>query len=196
MAGMKSIVVFCGSNEGYNEVYKERAYELGAVLGERNIRLVYGGAKVGLMGALAEGSLQNNGRVIGVIPEFLSTKEVAHDGITEMIMVRTMHERKLKMHELSDGIIAMPGGWGTMEELFEMMTWAQLGLHPKPIGILNVNSFYSPLLALLNTMTEEGFLKEVYKDMIIVSEDVFELLDLMNNYEVPDIPKWITKQTT
>ena len=193
---MKSIVVFCGSSEGYNEVYKERAYELGAVLAERKVKLIYGGAKVGLMGALADGCLQNNGSIIGVIPEFLRTKEVAHDGITEMIMVNTMHERKLKMHELSDGIIAMPGGWGTMEELFEMMTWAQLGLHPKPIGLLNVNCFLSPLLALLNTMTEEGFLQEVYKDMIIVSEDVFELLERMENYEVPAIPKWITRQTT
>lgn len=193
---MKSIVVFCGSHDGYNEVYKERAYELGAVMGERNIQLVYGGAKVGLMGAVAEGCLQNKGKVVGVIPTFLKRKEIAHDEITEMITVDTMHERKLKMHELSDGIIAMPGGWGTMEELFEMMTWAQLGLHPKPIGILNVNSFFSPLLALINSMTEEGFLKEVYKDMILVSEDVFELLEMMNNYEVPDIPKWITKQTT
>jgi uncharacterized protein (TIGR00730 family) len=193
---MKSIVVFCGSSDGYNEVYKETAYQLGAFLAERNIRIVYGGAKVGLMGALAEGSLANGGKVIGVIPDFLCTKEVVHEGLTELITVKTMHDRKMKMHELSDGIIAMAGGWGTMEELFEMMTWAQLGLHPKPIGLLNVNGFYEPLLALLGIMTEEGFLKEVYRSMIQVSGDIIELIELMDNYEVPILPKWITASTT
>lgn len=193
---MRSIVVFCGSSEGYNEIYRDTAYELGAIMAERNIRLVYGGAKVGVMGALAEGALQNKGKVTGVIPTFLRTKEVAHEGLTEMVLTETMHERKTKMHELSDGIIALPGGWGTMEELFEMMTWAQLGLHPKPIGILNVNGFYEPLLALIELMTDEGFLKELYRDMLIVSDDIFDLLEKMNNYEVPDIPKWITPGTT
>ncbi len=193
---MKSIVVFCGSSEGYHTAYREAAYELGAVLAERGIQLVYGGAKVGIMGAVAEGALHNNGSVLGVIPHFLRTKEVAHEGLTELILTDTMHERKMKMHELTDGIIALPGGWGTMEELFEMMTWAQLGLHPKPIGILNVNGFYEPLLALLHTMVEEGFLKEVYRNMVLVSEDVFELLEKMEQYEQPDIPKWITPQTT
>ncbi len=193
---LQSIVVFCGSSDGFQEVYRETAYDLGAILADKEIQLVYGGAKVGLMGALADGALQNNGKVIGVIPHFLRTKEVAHEDLTEMVLVDTLHERKLRMHELSDGIIALPGGWGTMEELFEMMTWAQLGLHPKPIGILNVNGFYEPLLALMNIMTEDGFLKEVYRDMIIVSDDIFDLLSRMNNYEVPDIPKWITKKTT
>jgi len=193
---MKSIVVFCGSGEGYNEVYKDTAYELGAILAERNYDLVYGGAKVGLMGAIAEGALQNGGKVIGVIPEFLRTKEVAHEGLSEMVLTETMHERKMKMHELSDGIIALPGGWGTMEELFEMMTWAQLGLHQKPIGLLNINGFYEPLLALLHNMTEEGFLKELYREMIMVSEDIFELLEKMENYSAPDLTAWITPQTT
>jgi uncharacterized protein (TIGR00730 family) len=193
---MKSIVVFCGSSDGYNEVYKETAYQLGAFLAERNIRIIYGGAKVGLMGALAEGCLANGGQVIGVIPDFLCTKEVVHRGLTELIIVKSMHERKMKMHELSDGIIALAGGWGTMEELFEMMTWAQLGLHPKPIGLLNVNGFYEPLLALFSIMTEEGFLKEVYRSMMLVSEDITELLDLMDNYEVPELPKWISTTTT
>ena len=165
-------------------------------MAERKIGLVYGGAKVGLMGALADGALENDGKVTGVIPHFLKTKEVAHEGLTEMILTETMHERKMKMHELSDAIIAMPGGWGTMEELFEMMTWAQLGLHPKPIGILNTNGFFEPFMALMNIMTEEGFLKDVYRDMLIVSEDIFELLEKMGNYQVPDIPKWITNRTT
>lgn len=193
---MKSIVVFCGSSEGYNEVYREAGYELGVTLAERNIRIIYGGAKVGIMGAVAEGALQHKGEVTGVIPYFLRTKEVAHEGLTEMIMVETMHERKMKMHELSDGIIALPGGWGTMEELFEMLTWAQLGLHPKPIGILNINGFYEPLLAQINLMSEEGFLKDVYKDMILVSTDITDLLEQMDNYIVPDIPKWLTRRTT
>jgi len=193
---MKSIVVFCGSGDGYDPIYRDTAYELGAVMGERKIQVIYGGAKVGLMGALADGALENNGTVTGVIPHFLKTKEVAHEGITEMILTETMHERKMKMHELSDAIIAMPGGWGTMEELFEMMTWAQLGLHRKPIGILNTNRFYEPFMALMDIMTEEGFLKELYRDMLIVSEDIFELLEKMENYQVPEIPKWITKHTT
>ncbi|HRO41903.1 MAG TPA: TIGR00730 family Rossman fold protein [Flavipsychrobacter sp.] len=193
---MKSIVVFCGSSEGYNETYKETGYQLGAILAERGYDLVYGGAKIGVMGAVAEGALQNGGKVTGVIPHFLRTKEVAHEDLSEMILTETMHERKLKMHELSDGIIAMPGGWGTLEELFEMMTWAQLGLHQKPIGLLNTNGFYEPLLALFHNMIEEGFLKEVFREMIVVSEDVFELLEKMENYVAPNVPKWITKQTT
>lgn len=193
---LKNIVVFCGSSDGYNDVYRQAGYDLGAYLALRGVRIIYGGSKVGVMGALAEGALLHKGEVIGVIPEFLQTKEVAHDGLTEMITVNTMHERKHKMHELSDGIIALPGGWGTMEELFEMLTWAQLGLHPKPIGVLNVNGFYEPLLALINVMAEEGFLKEVYRDMILVSQDINELLEKMECYQVPDIPKWITKQTT
>lgn len=196
MKPLKSIVVFCGSSDGYNDVYRQAGYDLGVYLAERGIRLVYGGSKLGVMGALAEGALQHKGEVIGVIPDFLQTKEVANEGLTEMITVATMHERKMKMHELSEGIIALPGGWGTMEELFEMLTWAQLGLHPKPIGLLNVNGFYEPLLALIDIMTEEGFLKEVYRDMILVSQDINELLEKMEFYEVPDIPKWITQQTT
>lgn len=193
---MKSIVVFCGSGTGNEALYGEKAHQLGMVLAEKNIRLVYGGARIGLMGAVAAGCLDHQGRVTGVIPHFLSTKEVAHEGLTEMILVDTMHERKLKMHELSDGIIALPGGWGTMEELFEMMTWAQLGLHGKPIGILNINGFYDPLLALIEKMAEEGFLKPLYREMILVSEDAKELLSKMEDYTAPEIPGWLTKQTT
>ena len=194
---MKSIVVFCGSSYGYNEVYADVAYQLGTVMAEKQIEVVYGGSKLGLMGALAEGALQNGGRVVGIIPHFLRTKEIAHENLTEMLLVDTMHERKLKMHEMSEGIIAMPGGWGTMEELFEMMTWAQLGLHQKPIGILNINGFYEPFMALLNNMVTEGFVKEDFMKMIIVSQDIFELLELMWNYEpTRDVPKWISKQKT
>lgn len=193
---LQSIVVFCGSSSGLNEIYIQQAAMLGEVLARQNTRLVYGGAKVGLMGAVADGVLKNGGKVIGVIPSFLRTKEVAHEGLTELIEVETLHERKLKMHDLSEGIITLPGGWGTMEELFEMMTWAQLGLHPKPIGILNTAGFYDPLLVLINKMVSEGFLKAIYKEMVLVHEDIHELLKLMNGYTVPDIPQWVTRKTT
>ena len=192
---MKSIEVFCGSGDGYNECYREAAYELGQTLAARQIKVVYGGAKVGLMGALADGTLNNNGQITGVIPYFLQTKEVAHDGLTQLITVNTMHERKLKMYELCDGIIAMPGGWGTMEELFEMLTWAQLGLHGKPIGLLNINGYYDALIALCDNMVQEGFLSESVKAILLSSGSVTDLLEQMENYTAPEITKWMTKQT-
>jgi uncharacterized protein (TIGR00730 family) len=193
---MKSIVVFCGSSDGYNEVYREAAFELGTTLAERNIRIIYGGAKMGLMGAVADGALQHGGAVIGVIPDFLRTKEVAHEGLTELITVPTMHARKLKMHELSDGIIAMPGGWGTMEELFEMLTWSQLGLHGKPTGLLNINGYYDPLKAMMDMMVTEGFLSESNNASLLSSESIADLLEQMDGYEPAPAPAWITKQTT
>jgi uncharacterized protein (TIGR00730 family) len=152
---------------------------LGKILAERNIGLVYGGANVGLMGAVANGTIENNGKVIGVLPHFLQNKEIAHEGLTELILVETMHERKTKMNDLTDGVIALPGGFGTLEEFFEMLTWAQLGLHKKPIAILNINGFYDELLALVNTMVEKGFLKEVNKNMLLTSDNINDLLDQM-----------------
>ena len=193
---MKSIVVFCGSGEGYNEVYREAAEQMGITLAARHIRIIYGGAKVGLMGALADAALDQGGRVTGVIPEFLKTEEVAHEGLTELITVDTMHERKLKMHELSDGIIAMPGGWGTMEELFEMLTWGQLGLHNKPVGLLNVNGYYDALKALCDNMVQEGFLNEYVNAMLLISESVDDLLEQMAAYVPMERPKVMTKQST
>ncbi len=193
---MTSIVVFCGSSEGYHESYREAAYSLGGLLAGRNIRVIYGGAKIGLMGALADGALANGGTVIGVIPEFLKTTEVAHEGLTQLITVATMHERKLKMHELSDGIITMPGGWGTMEELFEMLTWSQLGLHGKPVGLLNVNGYYDALKALTDNMVTEGFLSEFVNATLLMSPSIEELLDQMDNYTPVVTPKLVTRQTT
>ncbi len=193
---MKSVSVFCGSSEGYNEVYREAAYELGATLAEQNITVVYGGAKVGLMGALADGVLQHNGKIIGVIPTFLKTKEVVHDSLTELIVVDTMHERKIKMHELSQGVITMPGAWGTMDELFEMLTWGQLGLHTKPIGLLSINGYYDALKAFFDNMVTEGFLNECVNATLLYSGSVADILDQMNNYSAPEIPQIITKQTT
>ena len=193
---MKSIVVFCGSGEGNKPVYKEAAHLLGTTLANQGIRLIYGGARVGIMGAVAEAALAAGGEVIGVIPNFLRTKEVAHEGLTQLIVTDNMHERKLKMHELSDGIIALPGGWGTMEELFEMLTWAQLGLHVKPVGLLNVNGYYNALNSLCDTMVSEGFLPADVRNMLLNSTTSDDLLQQMRAYVPIQTPKWITNSTT
>ena len=167
---------------------------LGRILAHQNIRIIYGGAKVGLMGAIADAALSEGGKVVGVIPRFLRSKEIAHDGLTELIMVESMHERKTKMHELSDGMIALPGGFGTLEELFEILTWAQLGLHKKPIGLLDINGFYDHLKKLLLTMVDKGFLKEINYNMLLISDDINDLLGQMKRYIAPVIPKWITEE--
>lgn len=193
---MQYIAVFCGSKEGYNETYRETAYGLGAILAERGIRLVYGGGKVGLMGAVADGVLQNGGKVIGVIPDFLQTKEVAHEGVTEMIVTDSMHTRKVKMHELSDGVIVLPGGWGTMDEMFEMLTWGQLGLHKKPIALLNINGFYDSLKVLVNNMIQEGFLEECTAEILMTSDSIEELLSMMEHFEAPTVERLLDKSDT
>ncbi|MXN90408.1 TIGR00730 family Rossman fold protein [Flavobacterium sp. Sd200] len=190
---MKRITVFCGSSFGTDTVYEERAYLLGKTLATKNIRLVYGGANVGLMGAVADGALQNGGEAIGVLPHFLQNKEIAHKGLTKLILVETMHERKTKMNDLCDGVIALPGGFGTLEEFFEMLTWGQLGLHKKPVAILNVKGFYDPLLQMMHTMVTKGLLKEVNYSMVLVSSDIDDLLQKMTDYKAPDNGKWITK---
>src|SRR3990170_6208615 len=191
---MKSISVFCGSSMGIDPVYISQAILLGKTLAKQNIQLVYGGARVGLMGAVADGVLNNHGKVIGVLPYFLKSKEIAHEGLTELILVESMHERKMKMHELCDGIIALPGGFGTLEELFEMLTWGQLGLHKKPVGLLNVNGFYDNLNLLLQTMVHQGFLKEINFKMLLLSNDIDNLLHQMNTYVAPEVGKWISKE--
>jgi uncharacterized protein (TIGR00730 family) len=188
---MKRIVVFCGSSLGTEKKFEQEAHKLGALLAQKNIGLVYGGAKIGLMGAVAEAVLQHGGNVIGVLPHFLSTKEVAHEQLSELILVESMHERKMKMNELSDGIIALPGGFGTLEELFEMLTWAQLGLHQKPIGLLNTEGYYNELLAFIKTMVNKGLLKEVNQRMLLVSNDSADIVQQMEGYQAPEVPKWI-----
>ena len=192
---MKSIAIFCGSGDGVISLYKEQAFQIGQLLAQKGIEVIYGGARIGLMGAVADGALSQNGIVRGVIPEFLSSKEVAHDGLTELTITQTMHERKLKMHQLSDGIITLPGGWGTMEELFEMLTWAQLGLHHNPIGILNTNGYYDSLMALVDTMIDNGFLKPQYSDMLICSDDIETLLEKMEHYQAVIVPSLLTEKT-
>ena len=192
---MKRVTVFCGSSSGTEEIYKQKATLLGQTLAKRKIDLVYGGAKVGLMGAVANGVLNEGGKVIGVLPNFLKSKEIIHEHLTELIIVDNMHERKAKMNELCDGVIALPGGFGTLEEFFEMLTWAQLGLHKKPIAILNISGFYDSLNALIQTMVDKGFLKEVNQQMILTGENIDELLDKMENYVAPKVEKWITNET-
>jgi uncharacterized protein (TIGR00730 family) len=191
---MKSITIFCGSSSGSDSIYYSQAAMLGKILAHRKIQIVYGGAKVGLMGAVADGALKEGGQVIGVLPNFLKSKEIAHTGLTDLILVESMHERKLKMHELSDGIIALPGGFGTLEELFEMLTWSQLGLHKKPIGLLNINGFYDALMQMLLTMVSQEFLKEINYNMLLVSPTINDLIDRMEQYVAPVVGKWITEE--
>ena len=190
---MKRITVFCGSNFGTDEIYEKQAFRLGEILAQRHIGLVYGGANVGLMNAVAEGSLSKGGEVTGVLPVFIKDKGIAHKNLTELILVNTLHERKTKMNELSDGVIALPGGFGTLEEFFETLTWGQLGLHRKPVGLLNINGFYDSLKILAQTMVEKGFLKEANRKMLLISDDIDKLIDLMENYIAPDIDKWIIR---
>ena len=196
MHHLTSFAVFCGSSTGFDAMYKDVACKAGQAIAAIGARVIYGGGRLGLMGAVADGALEAGGEVIGVIPGFLKTKEIAHTGLTELIIVDNMHERKLRMHELSDAIIALPGGWGTMEELMEMLTWAQLGLHTKPIGLLNAGGFYNGLLQLVHTMQEQGFLKPELADMLIVADDIAQLLQAMAAYKAPEVPKWITEEGT
>ena len=156
--------------------------------------LVYGGANVGLMNAVADGSLSRGGEVTGVLPFFFKERGLAHENLTELILVNTMHERKTRMNELSDGVIALPGGFGTLEELFEILTWGQLGLHRKPAGLLNINGFYDSLKILTKTMVENGFLNEANRKMLLISDDIENLLDQMENYLAPGIDKWIIRE--
>ena len=190
---MNRIAVFCGSSMGNSAVYKNEAARLGEILAENEIELIYGGANVGLMGVLADSVLQNGGKVTGVIPAFIQDKEIAHSSLTRLITVDTMHRRKEEMERLCDGVIALPGGFGTLDEFFEIITWGQLGLHQKPAGILNVNGYYDHLLHLSKTMVDEGFLKETNRKMLIVSDSPEELLQKMKNYSPPHESKWIQK---
>jgi uncharacterized protein (TIGR00730 family) len=191
---MKRITVFCGSNFGTDEIYEKQAFRLGEILADRKIGLVYGGANVGLMNAVANGSLSRGGEVTGVLPVFIKDKGIDHKNLTELIIVNTMHERKTKMNELSDGVIALPGGFGTLEEFFEILTWGQLGLHRKPVGLLNVNGFYDSLKILAQTMVDKGFLKEGNRKMLLISDDIEKLIDQMESYIAPAIDKWIIRE--
>lgn len=181
---MKRICVYCGSSPGIEPDYMENAAHLGRVLAENNLELVYGGARVGLMGAVADGALALGGTVIGVIPDMLS-RDVAHPGLTELHVTSSMHERKLKMFELADAFIALPGGLGTLEELFEVMTWSQLGSHGKPCGLLNTNNYYEKLVDFLSHTADQGFIHRSHLDIFAVSDKPEMLLDHFKTYESP-----------
>jgi len=190
---LTSISVFCGSSPGNNDLYYQDAYKLGGYLAENNLKLVYGGAKVGLMGAVADGALSKGGTVVGIIPDFLQNKEIAHDGLTELIIVQSMHQRKSLMDELSDGAIVLPGGFGTMDEMFELLTWGQLGLHKKPIGILNTDGFYDDLITCLDNMVSKNLLRQSNRDMLLVSQEIKTLFSMMETYEAPMKAKWMKR---
>jgi uncharacterized protein (TIGR00730 family) len=193
---MKRICVFCGSNNGLNPSFLETSEKVGKFLAGQKIELVYGGGRVGLMGKIADTVLANGGKVIGAIPESLANKEIAHQGLTELHIVQTMHERKALMAELSDGFIALPGGFGTFEEFFEIVTWAQLGIHQKPCALLNVNGFYDHLIAMIDGTTSENFIREEHRGIVLIENEIERLFDLMKNYRPPAIEKWIDKKLT
>lgn len=191
---MKRICVFCGSSAGRRPLYVEAARALGRLLAARGCGLVYGGASVGLMGEVADAVLQAGGEVDGVIPHALEARELAHRGLTRLHVVDSMHDRKSLMADLADGFVALPGGMGTIEEMCEVLTWAQLGLHGKPCGLLDVAGYYHPLVAFFDHAVAEGFLRPEHRDMVLRAEDPARLLDLMGSWRPPDVPKWIRRE--
>lgn len=196
MNRLEKICVFCGSSDGNDLAITDAAKKLGEIFAERNITLVYGAAKIGVMGVIAKSVLDNNGKVIGIIPNFLKRKEVVHLGLSELITTENMHERKMRMQEESDGFIALPGGMGTLEELFEIITWLQLGLHQKPIGLLNTNGFYNDLIKLLETMVRKGFLSIDNFNLLLIDSNPEQLLIKMEEFKSPIIPKWLNSDRT
>lgn len=192
---LKRICVFCGSSAGAHPAYRQAARDVGRVLALQGISLVYGGGKVGLMGALADACLADGGRVIGIMPRALVEKEIAHRGLTELRVVESMHERKACMADLADAFVALPGGFGTWEEFCEVLTWSQLGLHRKACALLNVNGYYDPLLAMANRAVEEGFVRDIHRALLIEDTDPTRLIDDLNSYTVPVVDKWLDRST-
>jgi uncharacterized protein (TIGR00730 family) len=190
---MKRLCVYCGSSPGSQPDYAEAAKNLARALVERNIEVVYGGASVGIMGVLANTILAEGGQVIGVIPQALVDKEVAHPGLSDLRVVKSMHERKTLMAELSDGFIALPGGLGTLEEIFEVLTWAQLGRHQKPCGLLNIRDYYRSLIDFLDHAVSERFIKDAYRAMLLVEEQPERLLERFERYKAPAVVKWVDR---
>jgi uncharacterized protein (TIGR00730 family) len=193
---MRRVCVFCGSSPGAGPDYAALARRLGQALAASGVGLVYGGAQVGLMGIVADSALAAGGSVVGVIPRALEELELAHRGLTELHVVESMHERKALMAELSDGFIALPGGMGTLEELFEVLTWAQLGMHRKPCGLLDVGGYFTRLLGFLDHMVEQGFLRPVHRAMVLVESEPDRLLGAFRTYQAPAVVKWIDRAET
>lgn len=186
---MKKLAVFCGASIGFNPVYKEAAQTVGKYLADHNISLIYGGGKIGMMGAMADELLKNNGHVIGIIPHLLKHEEVVHSELTELIETNTMSKRKVEMSKLVDGYIALAGGFGTLDEIFEALTLGQLGIENKPIGLLNTNGFFDPMLQQLDLMVAEGFLKQTNRDMVLISKSIDDLVFQMKQYTAPKVSK-------
>lgn len=191
---MKRICVYCGSSVGRLPDYTQAARQLGTALAAAGLGLVYGGASVGIMGAVANAALAGGAEVIGVIPRALATREVAHPGLSDLEVVDSMHQRKARMAELSDGFVAMPGGWGTIDEIFEALTWGQLGLHRKPCGLLNVAGYFDHLQAFLEHAMDQAFVRTEYRPMMIVEQDPATLLARFRDYRAPTVRKWITEE--
>ena len=189
---IKRLCVYCGSRMGNDVAFWEAADLLGKLIVQRGWGLVYGCGSIGLMGVVADSVLAEGGHVIGVIPELLAKKEVVHDGVSDLRVVRSMHERKALMAELSDAFVALPGGFGTLEEFFEIITWTQLGIHRKNTGLLNLKGFFDPILTMIERAIEQEFVKETHRDLFIADEDPERLLDRLESHELPDVMKWLT----
>jgi len=190
---MKSICVYCGSNFGNRNSYLEAAQSLGREMAQRRITLVYGGANVGLMGAVANSVLEAGGKAIGVMPQALVDKEIAHTGLTDLRIVSSMHERKSLMADLADAFIALPGGLGTLEEFCEVVTWTQLGFHRKACGLLNIDGFYNRLISFLNHATKEQFIRSEHRSIVLAQETPVELIEKLSQFEIPNVHKWIDR---
>ncbi len=190
---MKQVCIFCGSYKGTQPMYMTAAHAMGMGLAQRGLGLVYGGGRVGLMGAVADGTIAGGGKVTGVIPQSLVDRELAHVGLSELHVVASMHQRKALMAEIADAFVAMPGGFGTLDELFEIITWAQLGFHNKPIALLNIGGYFDPLLTFIDHMATEGFIKPNDQKALLVKNEVDTLLDALLTYQPPQLEKWIKK---
>jgi len=188
---MKTICVFCGSANSKDDAINKAAYHFGKMLAQNRIDIVYGGAKVGIMGSVADGAIDNNGKVIGILPRFFKEKEIAHDQITSLILVESMDERKLKMIEMSDAFVVLPGGYGTFDELFEVLTLAQLGKFRKPLGFYNINNFFNPLLKMFDNMLDFGFISKTHQKLYVQAESPEQLLHLLTNFQAPELKKWV-----
>lgn len=193
---MKRVCVFCGSNQGTNPAYGFAAEQLGKLLAQQNIGLVYGGGKVGLMGTVADAALAAGGEVIGVIPQALADREIAHTGLSKLHIVASMHERKALMSDYADAFIALPGGMGTLEEFAEVLTWGQLGLHQKPCGLLNIEGYYNSLIAFFNQAVQAQFVRPEHRSAVIEAQTCEELLEKLNQYQPIQIHKWIDRDQT
>jgi uncharacterized protein (TIGR00730 family) len=191
MRSLSHVCVFCGSNVGNRSLYRESAHELGTALGQAGIGLVFGGGKVGLMGVVADAVMAQGQQAVGIIPAFLSRKEVAHASLSRLEVVDSMHTRKARMAALSDGFVALPGGFGTLDELAEILTWAQLGLHPKPVVVWNVAGFFTPLIQWLDHAVAEGFLRAENRDLLAVADSLDGVLQALRHHQVPVKPKWM-----